>query len=131
MTNPDNTLAAPPVEGSSPEVTGDISGTLVRQPHGGALRIGNPGNKGGGRPPDQWKAMMRTLASRNATARVAKKLLENPDPEDMAVWLGAWKFAGEQGYGRAHQTISKASVSRVEFALVDERVAAPPDDGEG
>lgn len=97
----------------------------TRPVNGGQLRIGNPGNKGGGRSPDAWKALMRSLASRKATAEVAKKLLTNPDPDDMAIWLGAWKFAGEQGYGKAHQTISKASVTRVEFALVDERTEVP------
>lgn len=130
MTNPDTTLADTSVNGSSQDNSGTISGPpLVPQVHGGAiLRGGKPGNKGG-RPPDEWKAAMRYLASRGATLKKAKQILESA--EDGQLWASVWKFAGEQGYGRAHQTISKASVSRVEFALVDERVAAPPDDGEG
>lgn len=99
-------------------------GELVPQARGGALKRGNPGNKGGGRPPNEWKAAMRYLASRGATLKRAKEILEKAD--DGALWAQVWKFAGEQGYGRAHQTISKATVSRVEFALVDERVARPP-----
>ncbi len=34
-----------------PETTKKTTvGELIRQPHGGALRRGNPGNRGGGRP---------------------------------------------------------------------------------
>ncbi len=32
---------------------------LVAQPHGGQLRRGNPGNKGGGRPPSWLRQQMR------------------------------------------------------------------------
>ena len=34
-------------------------GELIPQDHGGALRVGNPGNKGGGRTPDELRALFR------------------------------------------------------------------------
>lgn len=128
MTNPDTMLPAPPVESSSE--ANPVANPVRTQPgkNGGTLKVGGR-NPGSGRPPDEWKAAMRYLASRGATLKKAKQILESA--EDGQLWASVWKFAGEQGYGRAHQTISKASVSRVEFALVDERVAAPLDDGEG
>lgn len=39
--------------------TADDSSALVPQPHGGALRRGNPGNKGGGRPPSELRRRLR------------------------------------------------------------------------
>jgi hypothetical protein len=33
--------------------------TLVPQDHGGALQVGNPGNRGGGRPPSELRARLR------------------------------------------------------------------------
>ena len=33
-------------------------GELIRQPHGGALRRGNPGNRGGGRPSHAVKQLL-------------------------------------------------------------------------
>ena len=41
-----------------PETSVKTSG-LVPQPHGGALSPGNPGNKGGGRPPDEIRRQAR------------------------------------------------------------------------
>lgn len=39
-----------------PKTSEKSSVALVEQPHGGAIQIGNPGNKGGGRPRDQIRA---------------------------------------------------------------------------
>jgi hypothetical protein len=34
---------------------------LIRQKHGGALKRGNPGNKGGGRTPNEIKSTLREI----------------------------------------------------------------------
>jgi hypothetical protein len=74
----------------------------VPQPHGGALnRGGTPGNKGG-RPPDEFKAIMRELASSAERMEHARKILDNPDHPH---FLNAWKFVTEQGYGKAKETV--------------------------
>lgn len=39
--------------------------TLVEQSHGGALRHGNPGNKGGGRHPDKIRRKARKITARH------------------------------------------------------------------
>lgn len=75
---------------------------LVAQPHGGAIRKGNPGNKGGGRTPDEFKAMMAELASMQQTITAVKKILKNPDHPH---FMSAWKWATERGFGKMAEPI--------------------------
>ena len=66
-TNPAKKVPKPapttsPAKVGSSVVVGKLDrsgGTLVPQPHGGALSAGNPGNKGGGRTPDELRALFR------------------------------------------------------------------------
>src|SRR5437773_9152055 len=71
---------------------------LVEQPHGGALRVGNPGNRGGpGRP----RSEVRQLALEGAAQAVPKliEIITNPetDPKDV---IGASRVLCEFGLGR-------------------------------
>lgn len=66
---------------------------------------GTPGNKGGGRPPDAWKAACRELSSREDVLAKAREVLADPTHD---AWLGAWKFLAEQGYGKAAQRVEIA-----------------------
>jgi len=60
---------------AEPKVSGEDSGVLVVQPHGGALRRGNPGNKGGRRYTDAvLDALEEDLVSAQAILRA--KLLK-------------------------------------------------------
>ncbi len=75
--------------------------TLVRQPGGrGALLSGGQlGNKGGGRPRDEFKARMAALASSDeAYAYLAECLRGDHGP---AAFLAAFKLACDRGYGKA------------------------------
>ncbi len=75
----------------------------VPQAHGGALRVGNPGNKGGtGRPPDAWKEACRNALSRADFLTIAERVLK--DPKHPA-WLGAAKFLAEHGHGKPAQPV--------------------------
>jgi hypothetical protein len=71
---------------------------LVEQPHGGALQRGNPGNKGGGRPPDEFKAKMRELASNSEVLDYLEGCLKGEHGAKAAV--SAHKHITERGYGR-------------------------------
>jgi hypothetical protein len=78
-----------------------IKPTLVRQPGGrGALLSGGQlGNKGGGRPRDEFKAKMAALASSDeAYAYLAECLRGDHGP---AAFLAAFKLTCERGYGKA------------------------------
>jgi hypothetical protein len=76
---------------------------LVRRPNGSALYAGGvPGNPGGGRKPDEFKARMQELASHVERAGYVTKVLE--DPKHPA-WLGAVKYVTEFGYGKAPQKV--------------------------
>ena len=69
------------------------------QAHGGALlRGGNLGNKGGGRPTDEFKRRMRKLVSRHETLDYFRECLDGKlGPQ---VFLSALQFATEGGYGK-------------------------------
>ncbi len=72
-------------------------------PRGGKLWTGGvPGNKGGGRKPDEWKRQMEELADRGAQAIAARKVVDDPDHP---LFLGAWKFASEQAHGQAPKRV--------------------------
>ena len=79
--------------------------TLVPQPGGkGALLTGGvPGNKGGGRPPDEFKRRMAELASSDkALAYLEASLNGEHGPE---VALRAQQYAAERGYGKVSQAV--------------------------
>lgn len=77
----------------------------VKQPHGGAiLQGGNPGNSGGGRPPDEFKAMCRQLASSTEVYARVKDILQQPLLYP-SLYIGALKWASEHGYGKPKEHI--------------------------
>src|SRR5579864_7371602 len=83
--------------------------TLVPQPHGGALRRGNPSNRGGGRPPEKWTELMQALANREGAIAMLEGILDgNCAIEtkggimlvDGRLFLDAHKHVVAEGYGR-------------------------------
>lgn len=62
-----------------------------------------------GRPPDEFKRLMASLASREQTIRALAHILENPSHPH---FLGALKFVAERGYGLPLQTIDVDSQQR-------------------
>jgi hypothetical protein len=65
--------------------------------NGGILRIGNPGNAGGGRPKDEFKARMRELASGPETEAALTRILKDSTHPH---YMRALAFAAEHGYGK-------------------------------
>lgn len=110
----------PKVVDKSGDVENIVQNSARTQPgaNGGTLKVGNPGNKGGGRPPDAWKALCADMADRGAKAALAKQVLD--DPEHPA-WLGAWKFVAEQAHGKAAQTIKGDPDQPLRFEVIRER----------
>ena len=54
---------------------------LVQQQHGGALRVGNPGNRGGpGRPPSALRERLR--GSLDERVAILEQIADNPDASD-------------------------------------------------
>jgi hypothetical protein len=87
----------------------------VPQPHGGALNAGGtPGNKGGGRPKDEFKAICQRLASRDETIEAVTKILESPRHP---AYLGALKWATENGYGKATETLEVSGKDGAPIAM--------------
>src|SRR5262245_2625003 len=74
--------------------------TRRRQPHGGALNTGNPGNSGGGRTSDAFKAMCRRLASQETTLAAVRQILGNVDHP---MFMSALNWATNHGYGKAKE----------------------------
>lgn len=77
---------------------------LVPQAHGGALLSGGkPGNRGGGRPPDEFNRRMRELASSEAALAYLEECLTGVHgPKAHA---SAMAFAAERGYGKVPQAL--------------------------
>lgn len=83
---------------------GKSAGLMKPGPRGGMLRVGSlPGNTPGtGRPPDEFKAAMRALASYAEQAGYVRDVLADKDHPQ---WLGALKYVTEHGYGKPTQTL--------------------------
>lgn len=68
----------------------------------GRLTGGNPGNAGGGRPPNEFRASMRELVQDKKCQRAVKKILSNPDhPQFTALWGKVTAY----GHGQPTQTV--------------------------
>mgnify|MGYP007071575030 CR=1 FL=1 len=56
---------------------------------------------GAGRPPDAWKAACKAAASKQEVFDIATEILND---KSHPLWLSAWKFLAEQGYGKPEAT---------------------------
>lgn len=68
--------------------------------NGGTLRNGGTNAGGPGRPPNEFKALMQTLASRVAQASYMAEVLDDPKHPH---WAFAVKHVTEHGYGKPTQ----------------------------
>lgn len=73
-----------------------------RVPAHGRGRLNVGGNHGGGRPKDEWKAMLREMASSDQTLAGIRSILQDPTHPQ---YLKALEFAAERGYGKEAQTV--------------------------
>ncbi len=65
---------------------------------GGRLRVGNPGNAGGGRPPNEFKAKMAELASSKEALHYLEQCVKGKHGPKAA--LSAQQYVAERGYGK-------------------------------
>ena len=102
------------VEKSGENSGGNRPGTFLP---GDDPRRGNGPPKGsGGRPPNEFKAAMQELASREEALAKVREVLNNPDHPH---WLGAYRFAAEHGYGKPAQTIQGPDGGPVQVQVVN------------
>jgi hypothetical protein len=100
-------------------------GTLLQQPNGGFLVVGAgrgpaKGAPNAGRPPDEWKAALRAMASRDEVmAHVESVLLAGPDHP---FFDRALQYVTEHGYGRASQPLEHSGTVTLEALLAQVRV---------
>lgn len=67
--------APPKTAGESVDNSPVAVGEMIPQPHGGALRNGNPGNKGGtGRPPNAFRAQVAAISDRMKLPEIMGKI---------------------------------------------------------
>ncbi len=88
------------------------SKTPTRTPsHGnGKLRVGNAGNRGG-RPPNEFKARMRALASSDLALDYLTECVAGKHGPQAA--LRAQEFVTERGYGKVPQALDAKLDHRV------------------
>jgi hypothetical protein len=90
---------------SAAETPTETPDAPLRTPeHGnGQLRVGNPGNKGGGRTPDEFKQRLAELASSDQVLTYLESCLVGA--EGPKAHIAALQFAAERGYGRVPQAL--------------------------
>lgn len=71
--------------------------------NGGELLVGNPGNKGGGRTKDEFRARMRELASGDDALEYLRACLAGV--HGPKAHTSAMAFAAEHGYGKPAQPL--------------------------
>lgn len=70
-----------------------------RKGHDPRRNVTKPGT---GRPPDKFKELCRWLATRADTITAVREILEDPSH---GAFIGALKWATENGYGKAPQSV--------------------------
>lgn len=105
------------------EKAGEKTG-LVEQPHGGAIYQGPPANPvaGTGRPPDEFKAKMRELASRKEALRFLAECVDGHHGPQAAI--RAHQHLTERGYGKVPQEITGADGGPVQITVTRRVVRA-------
>jgi hypothetical protein len=85
--------------------------------NGNPLKRGNPGNKGGGRLPDEARELCRELWCSPAALKSVQEILKNPKHRHFA---SVWKTLGERGYGKAdqNQTVTGPNGGAIQHAIV-------------
>lgn len=76
---------------------------MAPQKHGGALKIGGT-NPGAGRPPDEFKARMREIASGPTALAFLEQCVNGEHGAQFAI--KAQEYAAERGYGRVPQSVA-------------------------
>ena len=87
-----------------------VKTAVIPQVHGGALLLGGKrGNKGGGRKPDEFKALCRELVSGAKTMENVREILADTNHPH---FMSALKWAAEHGYGKAKETVEHQGTMR-------------------
>lgn len=82
-----------------------------RSGQGGLLRTGNPGNRGGGRTPDEFKKRMREIASSEAALKYLEECIHGDHGPKAAA--SARAYATERGYGKVPMEVRGDLTARV------------------
>jgi hypothetical protein len=97
---------------------------LIPSPSGRGklLTGGKPGNKGGGRPPDEFKRRMREIATRKETEDFLDRCINGEFGP--LFYFRALEFAADRGYGKPTQSITEYDFNPDDFSVTGlERVA--------
>ncbi len=123
-------METPPKTPSRPtEVVAGVEVKLRTAPQGGFLRSGNPGNKGGGRPPDEFKRLMRELASREDSVALLEAIMTGQQG-DIDQYLKAREHVVSHGYGKPAQAVEHSGTVGLQIQFVRERSEATSSDTE-
>lgn len=102
-----------------PKTPGGTSGQLVPQKHGGALRVGGGGTGAGGRPPDEFRAKMRELASSPEALTYLEECVNGLHGPKASI--SAWAHITERGYGKMPLPVEGTPGKPLEVKLIVSR----------
>ena len=90
---------------------------LIVQEHGGSLRRGNPGNRGGGRRPEEFRRKMRELASSPQAIAYLRECVHGE--YGPAAAIAAWRLIAERGYGKVQaQVVVRSALEDLDYAIL-------------
>jgi hypothetical protein len=90
--------------------------------HGrGALQVGNPGNKGGGRPPNWLKDWCDELLAKPDSKKQVEEILAN---KDHAAFATMWAKVAERAHGKAKESVEISGPDGGPLAMTVTFVAA-------
>ena len=102
---------------------------LIVQDHGGALRRGNPGNRGGGRRPEEFKRQMRELASSPAAIEYLRCCVHGENGPRAAI--AAWRLIVERGYGKVPMQLEvRSALQDLDYKILPDAAIARITGGE-
>jgi len=102
---------------------------LVPQSHGGALQRGNPGNKGGGRRPDEFRRKMRELASSDRAIAYLRECVHGE--YGPAAAIAAWRLIAERGFGKVQtEVVVRSALADLDYSILPDHALARISRGE-
>lgn len=84
--------------------------------HGGRLLTGNPGNKGGGRPPNWLRDWCDDLLANETSKKQVEEILQD---KSHPAFAQMWRSVGDRAHGKPPQSVTHEAGATLLEAILD------------